>query len=182
MPATQIQLHLQQLEAVRAIAALEGLASNATYMAALNGQIAIARSAYVGAAVTEIATLRRAVGAASGLDRDPMAHTTAAPEPTRPSLVPCGRARQHVARSRHHVGSNTLVIAGALAGASDLGASRVPVAVLAPREPSARLVFRRRRSGRCLADADGEVAMCPSDAGPEASSQRSCSATPLGLS
>jgi hypothetical protein len=58
MPTTQLQHHLQELEAERALAALEGLAGNATYMAALDGEIAAARSAYVGAAVIEIATLR----------------------------------------------------------------------------------------------------------------------------
>jgi hypothetical protein len=58
MPTTQIQIHLQALEAERALASLEGLAKNATYRAALDCEIAATRDAYVGAAVTEIATLR----------------------------------------------------------------------------------------------------------------------------
>jgi hypothetical protein len=58
MPTAQIHLHLRELEAERAQAAVEGLVSNATYMASLEGEIAATRNAYVGAAVTELATLR----------------------------------------------------------------------------------------------------------------------------
>lgn len=50
--------HLQELQAERALASIEGLASNAAYMADLDEEIAATRSAYVGAAVTEIASLR----------------------------------------------------------------------------------------------------------------------------
>jgi hypothetical protein len=58
MSAIEIQDHLQQLQAERALALIEGLEGNATYMADLEDEIAAARSAYVGAAVTEIASLR----------------------------------------------------------------------------------------------------------------------------
>jgi hypothetical protein len=58
MPTARIHNHLQELEAERALASLEGVASNATYMADLEGEIAATRNAYVGAAVTELATFR----------------------------------------------------------------------------------------------------------------------------
>jgi hypothetical protein len=58
MFATEMHIHLQELHAERALASIEGLASNAAYMADLDQEIAATRSAYVGAAVTEIATLR----------------------------------------------------------------------------------------------------------------------------
>ena len=58
MSAIEIQDHLQQLHAERALALIEGLEHNAAYMADLEDEIAAARSAYVGAAVTEIASLR----------------------------------------------------------------------------------------------------------------------------
>jgi|Tabmets5t2r1_1033131.scaffolds.fasta_scaffold23945_2 hypothetical protein len=58
MSAIEIQDHLQQLQAERALALIEGLEDNAAYMADLEDEIAAARSAYVGAAVTEIASLR----------------------------------------------------------------------------------------------------------------------------
>jgi hypothetical protein len=58
MFATKIHIQLQELQAERALAAIEGLASDAAYMADLEQEIAATRSAYVGAAVTEIATLR----------------------------------------------------------------------------------------------------------------------------
>jgi hypothetical protein len=58
MFATEMHIHLQDLQAERALASIEGLAGNAAYMADLDREIAATRSAYVGAAVTEIATLR----------------------------------------------------------------------------------------------------------------------------
>jgi hypothetical protein len=58
MSAIEIQDHLQQLQAERALALIEGLEDNVAYMADLEDEIAAARSAYVGAAVTEIASLR----------------------------------------------------------------------------------------------------------------------------
>ena len=58
MTAIQIQTHLQQLLAERELASFEGLASVPAYMADLEEEIAAARDAYVGAAVTEIAVLR----------------------------------------------------------------------------------------------------------------------------
>jgi hypothetical protein len=58
MTAIEMQAHLQDLEAERALASIEGLAQNADYMADLHDEIAETRHAYVGAAVTEIATLR----------------------------------------------------------------------------------------------------------------------------
>ena len=58
MSATEMHTHLQQLQIERALAAIEGLARNSIYMADLDEEIAATRNAYVGAAVTEIATLR----------------------------------------------------------------------------------------------------------------------------
>ena len=53
-----MQTHLQQLEAERALALMEGLGDSAAYMADLDDEIAATRHAYVAAAVTEIAILR----------------------------------------------------------------------------------------------------------------------------
>ena len=58
MFATEMHTHLKQLHAERALASIEGLASDAAYMADLDEEIAATHSAYVGAAVTEIASLR----------------------------------------------------------------------------------------------------------------------------
>ena len=58
MSAIEMQTHLQQLEAERALALIEGLGNSAAYMADLDGEIAVTRHAYVAAAVTEIAVLR----------------------------------------------------------------------------------------------------------------------------
>jgi hypothetical protein len=58
MSAIEMQTHLQQLEAERALALIEGLGNSAAYMADLNDEIAETRHAYVAAAVTEIAVLR----------------------------------------------------------------------------------------------------------------------------
>ena len=59
MFATEMHNHLQDLQAECALASIEGLASDSAYMADLDEEIAVRRSAYVGAAVTEIASLRR---------------------------------------------------------------------------------------------------------------------------
>ena len=56
--ATEIQTHLLELQAERALASIEGLAVDSVYMADLDGEIEATARAYVGAAVTEIATLR----------------------------------------------------------------------------------------------------------------------------
>ena len=58
MSAIEIQDHLHHLEAERALALLEGLDGNAAYMTDLGDEIAATRFALVGAAVSEIATLR----------------------------------------------------------------------------------------------------------------------------
>jgi hypothetical protein len=58
MSAIEMQLHLNDLQAERARAFIEGLEGNAAYMADLDEEIVTTRHAYVGAAVTEIATLR----------------------------------------------------------------------------------------------------------------------------
>jgi hypothetical protein len=63
MFATEMHTHLQGLQAERALASIEGLASNSAYLADLDQEIAATRSAYVGAAVTEIATLRAQLSA-----------------------------------------------------------------------------------------------------------------------
>ena len=53
-----MQDQLRHLQAERALALIEGLESNSAYMADLDDEIATTRHAYVGAAVTQIATLR----------------------------------------------------------------------------------------------------------------------------
>jgi hypothetical protein len=58
MTAIEMQNHLQHLQSERALASIEGLTGNSAYMADLEHEIAATHSAYVGAAVTEIATLR----------------------------------------------------------------------------------------------------------------------------
>jgi hypothetical protein len=55
---TEIHTRLSELEAERMTASLAGLANDPAYMADLTEEIAAARHAYVGAAVTEIASLR----------------------------------------------------------------------------------------------------------------------------
>ena len=61
MLAIEIQLRLKELQLERLRAAGEGLAANARYMADLEDEIAELSAAYVGAAVTDIATLRAAL-------------------------------------------------------------------------------------------------------------------------
>jgi hypothetical protein len=56
--AVDLKEHLAQLQAERALASLEGLGANTAYMADLDGDLTAALQAYVGATVTEIATLR----------------------------------------------------------------------------------------------------------------------------
>ena len=57
----ELRERLQLLLAARALAAVEGLSSNALFMADLEDDITATRAAYVGA-VTEIATLRGELG------------------------------------------------------------------------------------------------------------------------
>jgi len=56
--AIAVQAHLLELQAERTRASIDGLAIDSAYMADLEGEIETTTSAYVGAAVTEIATLR----------------------------------------------------------------------------------------------------------------------------
>ena len=56
--APEIHEQLEELYVERAAAVASGLAGNATYMADLEDEIDATRQAYVGTAVTEIATLR----------------------------------------------------------------------------------------------------------------------------
>ena len=58
MTANEVQIHLQDLHLERALAGVEGLASDPIYMADLEEEIAATRHAYVGSAVIEIARLR----------------------------------------------------------------------------------------------------------------------------
>jgi hypothetical protein len=50
--------HLQELRAERALASIEALTSDSAYLDELDGEIEAPARVYVGAAVTEIATLR----------------------------------------------------------------------------------------------------------------------------
>ena len=61
MLAIEIQIRLKELQVERLLAVSEVLAANALYMADLEDEIAEVSTAYVGAAVTEIATLRAAL-------------------------------------------------------------------------------------------------------------------------
>jgi hypothetical protein len=56
--AVEIHTHLLELQAERTLASIEGLAVDSAYMVDLNWDIEATTSAYVGAAVTEIATFR----------------------------------------------------------------------------------------------------------------------------
>jgi hypothetical protein len=58
MSAIEMHTQLQELRTERALASLEGLPDNMAYMTDLDEEIAITSHAFVGAAVTEIATLR----------------------------------------------------------------------------------------------------------------------------
>ena len=58
MTAFEMQAQLQELRAERALASLEGLIDNDSYLASLDHEIEVVRGAYVGAAVTEVATFR----------------------------------------------------------------------------------------------------------------------------
>jgi hypothetical protein len=58
LTATDIRLHLCRLTAERLDAVEMGVGANATYMAELDADIAETREAYVGLAVTEIASFR----------------------------------------------------------------------------------------------------------------------------
>jgi hypothetical protein len=56
--AIDIHTHLLELQAERALASIEGLALDPVYMADLDGEIEATVRAYIGAAVSEIASLR----------------------------------------------------------------------------------------------------------------------------
>ena len=58
MTATDMRLALERLTAERHAAAASPLAGNATYMDDLESDLAAAHAAYVGLAVTEIASFR----------------------------------------------------------------------------------------------------------------------------
>jgi hypothetical protein len=60
--AVAARSRLQRLQAERLDAAEAGLGANAVYMADLRADIAAARAAYVGLAMTEVATLRAELG------------------------------------------------------------------------------------------------------------------------
>jgi hypothetical protein len=58
MFAIEIHIRLKELQAERLFASSEGLVADIDYIADLDDEIAEVSDAYVGAAVTEIATLR----------------------------------------------------------------------------------------------------------------------------
>jgi hypothetical protein len=58
MSAIQMQEHLRELQTERDLASIEGISNDSAYMSDLENEIAATRSAYIAAAVTEIATLR----------------------------------------------------------------------------------------------------------------------------
>ena len=58
LAAIEVRAHLLELRTERALASIEGLAVDSAYMADLDEEIEATTSAYVGAAVTEIAALR----------------------------------------------------------------------------------------------------------------------------
>ena len=61
--APALREHVELLERERALAGLAGLDANELYMADLLDELEVVRGAYVGAAVTEIASLRAALDA-----------------------------------------------------------------------------------------------------------------------
>jgi hypothetical protein len=58
---TELHDYLLALTAERTLASIDGFAPNSAYMTYLDDEIAAMHSAYVGAAVTEIATFRAAL-------------------------------------------------------------------------------------------------------------------------
>jgi hypothetical protein len=58
LSAIEIHNHLQGLQAERALASVDGLAVDSARMADLDREIETTTGAYVGAAITEIATFR----------------------------------------------------------------------------------------------------------------------------
>ncbi len=64
MTAAEVRVQLGELAAERGVAIAAGLGDNALYMRDLDAEIGAVRSAYVGLAVTEIATLRAELGGA----------------------------------------------------------------------------------------------------------------------
>jgi hypothetical protein len=61
MPTIELRTQLRALQAERRLAGTVGLAADAAYMADLDDEIATLKAAYVGAAVTDIATFRAAL-------------------------------------------------------------------------------------------------------------------------
>jgi hypothetical protein len=61
LTATEVKRHLELLHEERQLAIEIGLAADGAYMADLEDEIVACRAAYVGAAVTEIATIRAAL-------------------------------------------------------------------------------------------------------------------------
>jgi hypothetical protein len=64
--AADLKDYLAQLQAERALASLEGLGGNATYLADLDEALAEAEHSYIVAAVTEIARLRAELSGPQG--------------------------------------------------------------------------------------------------------------------
>ena len=58
LTATDVKRHLDLLHEERLLAVEVGLAADGAYMADLEDEITSCRAAYIGAAVTEIATMR----------------------------------------------------------------------------------------------------------------------------
>jgi hypothetical protein len=58
MSAADLHNQIQELESERMLASLEGLSTDPAYMTDLADELGATRHAYVGAAVTELATLR----------------------------------------------------------------------------------------------------------------------------
>ena len=67
--AVEVQKHLRLLLVERAVAGVEGLAANVASTADLHEKITATRNAYVGAAVTDIATLRSSASTRSSEGR-----------------------------------------------------------------------------------------------------------------
>jgi hypothetical protein len=61
LTATDVKRHLELLHEERQLAIEIGLAADGAYMADLDEEIVACRAAYVGAAVTEIASMRAAL-------------------------------------------------------------------------------------------------------------------------
>jgi hypothetical protein len=76
MSATEMQGHLHELRAERALVLFEGLRGDSAHLTDLNDGIAATHHAYVGTAVTEIASCAPSCSARNRAESRPGSHLT----------------------------------------------------------------------------------------------------------